>query len=132
MAMNRSADPCQDFFQFACGTWNKKHLIPEDRSSISTFEVLADQLQIILKGMHFPAWLIEIESRSCHLACTRKRAFGPMNSNSLSLCCCRLRKLSRNSITRCFIRFARGGHQSDGQWSHCQSEIILPILYEYK
>lgn len=50
MAMNRSADPCKDFFQFACGTWNKKHLIPEDRSSISTFEVLADQLQIILKG----------------------------------------------------------------------------------
>lgn len=50
MAMNRSADPCQDFFQFACGTWNKKHLIPEDRSSISTFEVLSDQLQIILKG----------------------------------------------------------------------------------
>ncbi len=51
MAMNRSADPCQDFFQFACGTWNKKHLIPEDRSSISTFEVLADQLQVILKGI---------------------------------------------------------------------------------
>lgn len=50
LAMNQSADPCQDFFQFACGTWNKKHLIPEDRSSISTFEVLFDQLQIILKG----------------------------------------------------------------------------------
>lgn len=51
MAMNQTMDPCQDFFQFACGTWNKKHLIPEDRSSISTFEVLADQLQIILKGI---------------------------------------------------------------------------------
>jgi hypothetical protein len=38
-AMDHTADPCQDFFQFACGTWNKKHLIPEDRSSISTFEV---------------------------------------------------------------------------------------------
>lgn len=49
-AMDRTADPCQDFFQFACGTWNKKHLIPEDRSSISTFEVLADQQQVILKG----------------------------------------------------------------------------------
>ncbi|TRY79395.1 hypothetical protein TCAL_07539 [Tigriopus californicus] len=50
-AMDRTADPCEDFFQFACGTWNRKHVIPEDRSSISTFEVLADQQQIILKGI---------------------------------------------------------------------------------
>lgn len=49
--MDHTADPCNDFFQFACGTWNKKHVIPEDRSSISTFEVLADQLQVILKGV---------------------------------------------------------------------------------
>ena len=51
-AMDMTADPCQDFFQYACGSWNRKHVIPEDRSSISTFEVLADQLQIILKGYH--------------------------------------------------------------------------------
>ena len=50
-AMDLQADPCHDFFQYACGTWNKRHVIPEDRSSISTFEVLADQLQIILKGL---------------------------------------------------------------------------------
>ncbi|XP_062552174.1 neprilysin-1 isoform X2 [Armigeres subalbatus] len=50
-AMDRTVDPCKDFFQFACGTWNKKHVIPEDRSSISTFEVLADQQQVILKGV---------------------------------------------------------------------------------
>ena len=49
--MDQTADPCVDFFQFACGSWNRKHIIPEDRSSISTFEVLADQLQIILKGI---------------------------------------------------------------------------------
>ena len=49
--MDETADPCVDFFQFACGSWNRKHIIPEDRSSISTFEVLADQLQIILKGI---------------------------------------------------------------------------------
>uniref|UniRef100_A0A182JER4 Uncharacterized protein n=1 Tax=Anopheles atroparvus TaxID=41427 RepID=A0A182JER4_ANOAO len=50
-AMDRTADPCKDFFQFACGAWNKMHVIPEDRSSISTFEVLADQQQAILKGV---------------------------------------------------------------------------------
>jgi membrane metallo-endopeptidase-like protein 1 len=49
--MDHAADPCVDFFQYACGTWNKKHVIPEDRSSISTFEVMADQLQVILKGV---------------------------------------------------------------------------------
>lgn len=50
-AMDRTADPCHDFFQYACGSWNRKHVIPEDRSSISTFEVMADQLQVVLKGI---------------------------------------------------------------------------------
>ncbi|XP_071580162.1 uncharacterized protein [Temnothorax nylanderi] len=48
-AMDRTVAPCIDFFQYACGTWNRLHVIPEDRSAISTFEILADQLQVILK-----------------------------------------------------------------------------------
>ena len=48
-AMDRTAAPCVNFFQYACGAWNRLHVIPEDKSSISTFEVLADQLQVILK-----------------------------------------------------------------------------------
>ena len=49
--MDRTTDPCDNFFQFACGDWNRKHVIPEDRSSVSPFDVLGDQLQIILKGL---------------------------------------------------------------------------------
>ncbi|XP_015119420.1 neprilysin-1 [Diachasma alloeum] len=48
-AMDKTAAPCVDFFQYACGTWNHMHVIPEDRSSINPFEVLSDQLKIILK-----------------------------------------------------------------------------------
>ncbi|XP_015789311.1 neprilysin-1-like isoform X1 [Tetranychus urticae] len=50
-AMDITAEPCNDFFQYACGNWNKKHIIPEDRSSISTFEVLAENLQLILRNL---------------------------------------------------------------------------------
>jgi len=52
-AMDVTTDPCHNFFQFACGNWNKKHMIPEDRASISTFEVLSDQIQLLLKGTHY-------------------------------------------------------------------------------
>ncbi|XP_065200179.1 neprilysin-1 isoform X2 [Planococcus citri] len=49
--MDQSVDPCDDFFEYACGMWNKIHVIPEDRSSITTFEVLADQLQHVLRRL---------------------------------------------------------------------------------
>ncbi|XP_076652047.1 neprilysin-1 [Halictus rubicundus] len=50
-AMDRTASPCENFFQYACGAWNQLHVIPEDKSSISTFEVLAHQLQVSLKHL---------------------------------------------------------------------------------
>ena len=52
--MDKTADPCQDFFQYACGGWIEKHPIPESKSRWTQFDILRDQLTETLKGKKFP------------------------------------------------------------------------------
>lgn len=48
-AMDASVDPCDDFFEYACGTWNRIHIIPDDKSNYNTFRKLGDELHATLK-----------------------------------------------------------------------------------
>jgi predicted metalloendopeptidase len=50
--MDLTADPCQDFFQYACGGWIAKHPIPESKSRWTQFDVLRDELTETLKGYY--------------------------------------------------------------------------------
>lgn len=50
--MDPTVDPCQDFYQFACGGWIKKNSLPEGQARWGQFEILREKVVDTLRGKY--------------------------------------------------------------------------------
>ena len=50
-AIDTAADPCADFFQYACGTWNRNNPLPGDHARWGRFDELQEHNQVVLRAI---------------------------------------------------------------------------------
>lgn len=75
--MDQNVEPCDDFYNFACGAFVDNTIIPDDKVSVNTFSVISDKLQEQLRTIvTAPIHDDEIEPfknvKRLYLACMNK------------------------------------------------------------
>jgi len=87
-AIDRAADPCVDFYDFACGGWRRSHPIPPDRTRWSRYAELvavdlARERSLVEAAARAPATPVERRIGAYYTACVDQpaieaRGFAPL------------------------------------------------------
>ncbi|XP_061197808.1 neprilysin-1-like isoform X2 [Saccostrea echinata] len=105
-AIDTSVDPCDDFFQYACGLYRKKQVIPEDKSITGVFYQVDDSVDIILK------YLLEKDNGENDIEAVQK-------AKTLYRSCVDLEALEKDNLTsaRRLIEDLGGWPVTDENWN---------------